>query len=103
MKFSIREWRRMYQLVQSLGKTLQDGRPTYTEKGSYIRPLNELSKAAQDILEKEIKANLLKCNKYLDQCGMSVPKSLWHYDPKNPETHASAPEFKYAHLESKPT
>lgn len=98
MQFSLREWRRMYDLVQQLGQTLCDSRPTYTDNGSYIATKIELSHDAQTVLENKIKSLTQRSSRYLDQCGMRPYKPLWHYDRKNPETHASSPEFKYAHL-----
>lgn len=88
----------MYFAVHKLGRMLNDSRPTYTPSGAYIAPLTELSKGSQDLLDNEIKVLMQKSSKYLDQCGIKPKKPLWHYDRKNPETHASAPEFKYKHL-----
>jgi hypothetical protein len=98
MQFSIKEWRRSYDKVHVLGRMLRDSHPTYTEEGNYIAPVTELSKDAQLALESEIKSLTQRSSKYLDQCGLRPSKPLWHYDRKNPETHMSAPEFKYGHL-----
>ncbi len=98
MQFSIKEWRRIYDRVQMLGKMLCDSRPTYTENDRYIAPLTELSKEAQTALESDIKTLTQRSSKYLDQCGMRPRIALWHYDRMNPETHASAPEFKFRAL-----
>lgn len=88
----------MYDLVQFLGQTLRDSRPTYDEAGNYFAPKLPLDKADQDVLEDKVRKLLIKSNKYLDMTGMKPKRELWHYDRKNPETHASAPEFKYGHL-----
>lgn len=98
MKFSITEWRRTYDLVQMLSRTLQDGRSSYTEHGKLVPPLIHLSRVEQKVIEKKIKLLLHNTSKYLDHCGLKPKKPLWHYDIKNPETHASAKEFKYGHL-----
>lgn len=98
MIFLAKDWRRTYDFVQQLGTTLKDSRPTYDEDGNYFAPKLELSKEAQLVLEDKIRKLILKNNRYLDQCGMKPNKPLWHYDRKNPETHMSAPEFKYWHL-----
>lgn len=98
MKFSIKEWRRVYDKVHALGKMLRDSRPTYTESGSYIAPVMELSRDTQASLESEIRSLTQRSSKYLDQCGMKPDKPLGHYDRKNPETWASDPSFKYGHL-----
>ena len=95
---SIKVWKRMYDLVQELGQTLHDSRPTYTELGDYIAPKITLPREHQAMLEDEIHSTMQRCNSYLDRCGMRIPKPLWVYDRKNPETHASAQEFKYRHL-----
>ena len=88
----------MYDLVQELGATLRDSRPTYDDKDNYVSPKIELSKDAQVSLESKIRSLTLRSSRYLDQCGMKPNRPLWHYDRKNPETHISAPEFKYGHL-----
>ncbi len=98
MQFSVKEWRRMYDLVQELGATLRDSRPTYDENDNYVSPKIELSKDAQILLESRIRSLTLRSSRYLDQCGVRPNRPLWHYDRKNPETHISAPEFKYGHL-----
>lgn len=88
----------MYDMVQELGRTLRDSQPTYTDNGGYIAPKTELSKDAQSILENKIKSLSQKSGHYMDQCGMRMPKPLWHYDRKNPETWISDPSFKFGHL-----
>ena len=98
MKFSMRDWRRMYDKVQELSKMLKDSRPTITEDGKKIPPVIELSEHIQDSLEAEIKLLLTRVGKYLDQCGVHARKPLWEYDRKNSATHASAPDFRYGHL-----
>lgn len=91
----------MYDMVHSLTKTLRDSRPTYDDKGKAIAPKIELTKDAQYILESNIRKLVVKTGRYLDHCGIKPNKPLWHYDRKNPETHMSAPEFKYGHLVGK--
>ena len=98
MEFSLREWRKTYYLVNELGSTLRDARPTYTDDGDYIAPKIEMSREDQATLESKIASLCQRSGKYLDQCGLRMPRPLWVYDRKNPETHASAPEFKYRHL-----
>lgn len=98
MDFSIKEWRKIYDKVHGLGRMLRDSRPTYDEHGNYYAPKAALSKDAQTELEFQIKNWIEKSNRYLNQCGMKPKRPLWHYDRKNPETHASAPEFKYGDL-----
>lgn len=88
----------MYDKVHTLGRMLRDSRPTYDDAGNYYAPKTALSKDAQLELESQIKSCVQRSNRYLDQCGMRPRKPLWHYDHKNPETHISAPEFKFGHL-----
>ncbi len=98
MEFSIREWRKMYDKIHGLGSMLRDSRPTYTDEGDYIAPRAALSHDAQKELEFQIKTWVERSNRYLNQCGMKMPKPLWYYDRKNPETWVSDPSFKYGHL-----
>ncbi len=98
MKFSIKEWRRIYFKVNELGKMLRDSRPTYTENGSYVAPVTALNKEWQCWAESEIKSMTQRSGMYLDQCGLRMPRPLWHYDRKNPETWISDPSFQYGHL-----
>lgn len=98
MKFELKEWRRFYDKIHALGQMLRDSRPTYTEKGSYIAPICELSKDAQHELESQIQSLSQRCGRYLDQCGMRMPKPLWYYDRKDPKTWRSHESFKYGHL-----
>lgn len=98
MQFQMKEWRRMYDFVHELGRALRDARPTYDDLGNYYAPKIEMSTADQQTLESKIKSLTQRSSKYLDQCGVRPNKPLWNYDRKNPETHISAPEFKYGHL-----
>lgn len=98
MNFNIRKWLRIYNRVHALGKMLADSKPTHDDLGNYIAPVAALGKDTQMNLEFEIRELTQRSNRYLDQCGLKMPKPLWHYDRKNPETHISAPEFKYGHL-----
>lgn len=98
MKFLIKEWRRIYFKVNELGKTLRDSRPTYTENGNYIAPVAALNSEWQAWAESEIKSLTQRSGKYLDQCGLKMPRPLWHYDRKSPETWISDPSFKFGHL-----
>ena len=98
MQFSVKEWRRLYDMVKELSITLRDSQPTYTEFGSYIAPKIELSKAEQASMESQIKTLTQKSGHYMDQCGLRMPQPLWKYDKHDPKTWASEPSFKYGHL-----
>lgn len=88
----------MYDSVHELGRKLNDSRPHYDELGNCFAPKIELSKEAQNNLESQLISLAQLGSKYLDQCGMRMPKPLWRYERKKPETHWSDPQFKYAHL-----
>jgi hypothetical protein len=98
MKFSIKEWRSIYDKVHELGAKLHDSRPTSTDKGGYIPPFAPLSKDEQADLEVEIMNLTRRSQRYLDQCGLTRRKPLWHYDRHDPRTWASHESFKYGHL-----
>lgn len=88
----------MYDLVLQLGQTLRDSRPTCDDRNNYYPPLINLSKDNQDILEKKIMDLTKRISKYLDGCGMRMPKPLWQYERSNPDSHISSSQFKYADL-----
>lgn len=98
MKFSMNEWLKMYNEVHALGTKLRDSRPTYDDEGGYIAPKTELTKDVQSRLEFQIQSLTERSNRYLDQCKLKMPRPLWYYIHKEPETHASDKRFKYAHL-----
>lgn len=98
MKFEIKKWRRMYDKIHEVGATLNDSRPTYTERGDYIEPLTQLSKDEQNALEKELRFRIRQVRKYLDYCKYRLPTPLWWYDPHDKKTHASSPKFRHEHL-----
>ena len=98
MKFDIREWRKMYDKAHQIGELLHDARPTYTEKGDYIPPVTLVSKDIQEGWEWDIENTVKKSARYLDHCGLKMPKPKWYYDRKDPKTWASHESFKYGHL-----
>ena len=98
MKFSINEWRRIYDKVQELGEVLKDSLPGHDNKGNTFPPKTVLTEGAQSILQSEIKVLIKESETYLDKCGKKKSKPLWYYDRKNPETHASSANFKYKNL-----
>lgn len=98
MKFSLKEWRRMYDNVHSLGKMLRDSKPTYDEDGNCFPSKTNLSKCAQDGIEIDIRLIIERSKYYLNQSGLRMPRPLWKYDPKDHTTHASSGKFKYQHL-----
>lgn len=98
MEFSMKEWRRMYDKVNALGRTLRDSRPTYTDDDEYIPPKIKLTLESQNMLESQIAHTIQRSDKYLDKCGMKMPKPLWIYDRKDEKTWLSHESFKYLHL-----
>ena len=98
MNFNIKEWLRIYNKVHALGKMLRDSRPTYDALENYIEPKYPLTREYQAKLESDIKTLTERSNRYLDQCGLRMPKPLWHYDNKDPGSWISDPKFRYGHL-----
>lgn len=98
MKFSLTEWRRNYDLVHELGRTLRDSRPTTDGYGNVFPPKIALRKKAQNALDHNITTLLQRSAAYLDHAGIRMPKPLWYYDKENPETHQSSREFLYGHM-----
>ena len=98
MHFDIKEWRKFYDRVNELGKKLRDSRPTYDDEGRFIYPVAPLSKEEQFQLEDQIASLTKRSGKYLDQCGLKMPRPLWHYDRKDCKTWRSHESFKYEHL-----
>ena len=98
MKFSIKEWRRIYDTVHELGRTLRDSRVTYDDLDRAIAPKINLSPEVQSSIESNIKSLTQRSSKYLDQCGMRPNKPLWHYDRKDCKTWRSHESFKFSHL-----
>lgn len=88
----------MYNTIQELGATLKDSMPTYDKAGNAFPPKLEITKDAQQVLEAKIKSLTLRCSRYLDHCGMKMPKPLWYYDKSDAKTHFSHNSFKYGHL-----
>ncbi len=88
----------MYDRIKDLGQQLRDASPTYDEEDNYIYPKVYLTTEQKNVLESKIKSLTQRNSKYLDQCDLHMPRPLWKYDYKNPETHLSSPEFKYGHL-----
>lgn len=101
MRFILKDWLNTYKKVHALGKKLHDSNPTYDSIGNYIAPKYALSKSVQMDLQSDITSLIKRSNKYMDQCGLRMPKPLWYYDRKNPETHASSEQFIYGHLITK--
>lgn len=94
MKFSIKEWKKMYDLVQELGQRLKDSLPTFDG----TPPAIELTKDQQITLESKITSITQRIGKYLDQCGFRMPKPLWKYNREDKTTWSSHESFKYNHL-----
>lgn len=98
IRFSMGEWRKIYDKAMYLGERLKDSRPTYTEEGDYIAPVALLDKNVQIELEKEIKRLTKKSARYLDHWGYKLTPPLWIYDKEDKSTWISAKNFKYSHL-----
>jgi hypothetical protein len=90
----MREWRRMYNNVHRLGKILKNSRPDYDGNPA----LHALSISSQLNVEAEIKDCLNKTSNYLDGCGLTLSKTRWNYEPKDPTTWISHDSFEFDHL-----
>lgn len=98
MQFNIREWRRIYDKVNGLGKMIKDSYPFVDEHGQNQPAPSPLSRETRNILADEIKALTERSNSYLDACGMKPPAPKWIYNNKDVTTWPSDPSFKYGHL-----
>lgn len=98
MQFNIKEWRSFYDKTQSLGLALKNSLPTIDEDKGCFPPLNPLTMDEQKEIESKIKGLCEQCSRYMDMCGMYMPKALWNYDKNDPSTWISSPTFKYHYL-----
>jgi len=98
MKFSAKEWRRMYDAVQKMGLMLKNSRPYIDEYNVAHEAVSELSCETQRNLTKEIKRLTDKTRKYLNDCGLRPSEPLWKYDIHDQSTWASDQSFKYHNL-----
>lgn len=98
MKFKVKEWRKMYDQVQELGKLIKASTGHYDKEGHYVEPEMIISNEYRKEVLGEIESLLQRNNRYLTQCGLRRPRPLWQYYVDKPETHASSKKFKYAHL-----
>jgi hypothetical protein len=80
MQFNINKWRSIYFKVQYLGQMLKDALP---DRQGYpaIAPLN---KAERILLKEEIKTLIEEIIRYMDQCGLIMPKPLFEVTRINP-------------------
>lgn len=98
MKFEIKEWRKIYDRVQFLGKKLKDSQFTFNENKKPIMPISPLGEEEQFKIKKDIQLLLEKNKRYLDDCGMKPKDPLWIYCSREPKTWMSHHSFKYSHL-----
>ena len=98
MKFSLKEWSRIYHQVHAMGKLLKDSLPTVGRRGKAVAAVAPLTEEMQKNLEQHIKILMKKKCSYMDSCGMKIPPPLWVYDKDDKGTWYSEPEFRYRHL-----
>lgn len=72
MKFCINEWRKIYDDVQFISRTLRGSLPNCDENGLKVQPKYSLSNEVQQHMEIDLNRLLKKCSKYLDSCGIAV-------------------------------
>jgi hypothetical protein len=99
MQFDIVVWRKYYDEIHKLGKTLKESK--VDDHGN--PPINPLSKQEQKDLEAEIKFMSNRCNKYLDSTYMKPREPLWRYDKYDERTWLSSQHFAFSHLVKKNT
>jgi hypothetical protein len=98
MHFNIAEWRRFYDKIHGLDKTLKNSYWTIDEEKVKHPPLIELSEEAQKAIEKEIEDLIKLSGSYLNICDMPSAPVLWKYNVEDPSTWVSHESFKYQHL-----
>lgn len=98
MTFSLKKWRKTYDLVHGIGRKLSDSRPTINKNGKVIKSLCPLAEEEVLRLEKKIQMHLDKLCNYMDYTGMNLKPGLWVYSKTDPTTWASHDTFKYSHL-----
>lgn len=98
MEFRIKEWRRIYDRVQGMGKMIKDSYPYIDENNEYHPAVNELSNDTRKSLSVEIKRLTSQSSNYLDMCGIKPSPALWVYDVSDATTWPSDERFKYKQL-----
>ncbi len=94
MQFEISIWRNTYNRINELGQQVKDSLPDY--KGN--PPLFPLDRASREELKEEIKVLTLKNSRYMDKCGMRMPRPLWEFSRQDKSTWFSDSAFAYKHL-----
>jgi hypothetical protein len=98
MKFNIKKWREFYDNTQYIGKMLNDARTTIDDNKVVHPPISYLNIDVKYSLENDIQDITKKCSRYLDACGLYMPRALWGYDHEDSTTWASHESFAYKHL-----
>jgi hypothetical protein len=95
MEFHVREWRRIYDKVRSLGQKLRDSHPTYDENDNLIEAIKPIALEEQQQIEKTIKTLTQENDEYLDCCKMKPYDPAWHYNKNDPSTWLSDASFNF--------
>ncbi len=93
MRFSMKQWRKLYHEINTLGQKLKDFH--YATK---VPEGKRLSRDTVYMIQNDISALLDRTKRYLDGCGMSMPATAWQYSFDDKTTWPSHESFRYYHL-----
>ncbi len=97
MQFKVKEWRKIYDKVQKIGKRIKDSYP-YRDSSGVMHDGIPLEFNERFEIEQEIKRLTNKSDNYLNACEMKLPEPLWLYDNKDITTWISEPTFRFGYL-----
>jgi hypothetical protein len=93
MRFSMREWLKLYRKTQDFGEKLK--RYHYAK---YVPLGLRLSRDTVALYLMEIDSLTERAKRYLDGCGMMLPQTPWEYKSNDKTTWPSHESFRFSHL-----
>lgn len=93
MRFSMREWLKLYRETQKYGEKLK--------RYHYAKAIPQGKRLSRDtvlLYELELESLSERVKRYLDGCGLTLPQTLWEYKANDKTTWPSHESFKYQHL-----
>ena len=93
MRFSMREWLKLYRTTQIFGEKLK----CY----HYAKDVPQGKRLSRDTVAlylMEIDSLTERTKRYLDGCGMTLPQTPWEYKADDKSTWPSHETFRYHHL-----
>lgn len=83
--FSMSKWKWYYQLINQFSRELNEsyitpGLLSYEERGELKTKINFLTQSVKT---------------YMDDCGITMPAPLWHYNVEDDTTWQSSDNFKF--------